>query len=62
MLDGIASANIVADTDVEVYVFEGQFIDIVYATRPELASRFFYYLATVLSARFDSREKVKRKA
>jgi len=53
---------VVADSDkVEIYVFEGYFVDILYACKPALAAKFFYYLTSLLSARFDEREKLLRK-
>lgn len=56
--EGAATASIVADSDeVDIYIFEGYSINILFATQPELASRFFYYLSTMLSSRFEQREK-----
>jgi hypothetical protein len=53
---------VVADEDkVDVYVFEGYFINILYAKDPALAGRFFFYLTSLLSARFEQREKGVRK-
>lgn len=62
LMGGNATASVVADEDiVEVYVFEGYFINILYAKDPALAGRFFYYLSTLLSSRFEQREKGVRK-
>jgi len=62
LLGGTATASVIVDSDsVELYAFEGYFIDILYACKPALAAKFFYYLSTLLSARFDEREKKIRK-
>ena len=59
---GAATASVVADDEkVEVYVFEGYYLNTLYASDAALAGRFFHYLSTLLSSRFEEREKGVRK-
>jgi len=45
---GPATASVIADDDaVEMYIIEGYFINIVFVKYPELAGRFFCYIASV---------------
>jgi CRP-like cAMP-binding protein len=57
-LDGsAATASVIAnDESVEVYVIEGYFINILFVKYPELAGRFFAYLAGVIAGRLSERE------
>ena len=55
-----ASASVVADDDtVELYVLEGHFINILFVKYPDLAGRFFAYLAGVIAGRLNEREANK---
>jgi CRP-like cAMP-binding protein len=53
---GKATASVIADSDVQVYIIEGYFINILFVDHPELAGRFYSYLATVLAQRLSDRE------
>jgi signal-transduction protein with cAMP-binding, CBS, and nucleotidyltransferase domain len=60
LLSGGATASVIADSDtVEVYILEGYFMNIVFSMKPELAGRFYKYLATMLQRRIRSREEDK---
>lgn len=55
-----ASASVVADDDtVELYVLEGHFLNILFVKYPDLAGRFFAYLAGVIAGRLNEREASK---
>jgi CRP-like cAMP-binding protein len=60
-LDGsAATASVIAnDEAVEVYVIEGHFINILFVKYPELAGRFFAYIAGVIAGRLNEREATK---
>ena len=49
---GKASASVIAgEPDVIVYVIEGRFINMLFVRRPELAGKFYGYLAQILMFR-----------
>jgi len=50
---GKATASVIANEQTELYVFEGDFLELTYATNPMLAARFFYFLSTILSSRLE---------
>jgi len=53
LLGGGASACVIADTDdVSVFIIEAQYFKRLFNERPDLAGRWFKYLATVLEGRF----------
>ena len=45
------SAFIIANGDVEVYKFEGPYLDLLACANPKLAAKFFYYLYCMLDER-----------
>lgn len=53
---GNATASIIASGDVQIYIIEGYFINILFVDYPDLAGRFYSYLATVLAQRLSDRE------
>jgi len=53
---GKATASVIAEGDVQIYIIEGYFINILFVDHPELAGRFYSYLATVLAQRLSDRE------
>ena len=55
-----ATASVIANEDVvEVYVIEGYFINILFVKYPELAGRFFAYIAGVIAGRLNEREATR---
>lgn len=61
LLSGGATASVIADTDfVDVYILEGFFINILFQRRPELAGRFYKYLAVKLQQRIRVLEDKKK--
>ena len=54
LLGGGASASVIADSDdgVTVFIVEADYFKRLFNERPELAGRWFKYLATVLEGRF----------
>lgn len=55
-----ATASVVADDEtVEVYVLDGYFINILFVKYPDLAGRFFAYIAGVIAGRLNEREASK---
>jgi len=45
---GAATASVIADEDaVDMYIIEGYFINIVFVKYPDLAGRFYCYIASV---------------
>jgi len=60
LLSGGASASVLADSDnVQVYIMEGYFINILFSMKAEMAGRFYKYLATLLQRRVRVREEGK---
>jgi len=58
LLSGGASASVIADGEnVEVFLLEGYFLNILFGMKPELAGRFYKYLAKTLQRRVRSREE-----
>lgn len=53
---GEATASIIAEGTCSVYIIEGYFINILFVDYPELAGRFYSYLATILAQRLSDRE------
>jgi CRP-like cAMP-binding protein len=51
-----ASASVVADTDVDLYIIEGSWINILFVKYPGMAGRFYHYLASVLAHRLKKQE------
>ena len=51
-----ASASVVADTDVELYIIEGSWVNILFVKYPGMAGRFYHYLASVLAHRLKKQE------
>jgi hypothetical protein len=50
--NGPVTASVVADDDeVLVYVIDGRYLDLLYVVQPALASRFFFYLASIVQER-----------
>jgi CRP-like cAMP-binding protein len=49
-----APASIIANEDVEVYVIEGYYLDMLLSLKPGLSSRFHQYLADLLAKRLAS--------
>ena len=57
LLSGGATADVIADSEiVEVYIMEGYFINILFGRKPELAGRFYKYLANELQRRIRTTE------
>lgn len=57
LLSGGASASVIAESEnVEVYILEGYFINILFGRKPELAGRFYKYLADSIQRSLRSRE------
>jgi len=57
LLSGGATASVIADsTTVDIYILEGYFLNILFTIRPELAGRFYKYLAITLQKRLRERE------
>lgn len=55
--DTAATASVISDEDsVDVYVLEGCFINILFVKFPDLAGRFYCYLASVIATRLKERE------
>jgi hypothetical protein len=52
LLKNVATATITADSEVEMYKFEGGYLDLIGAAEPRLAAKFFYYLCSLLKGRF----------
>lgn len=46
-----ASASVIADGDVELYIIEGYFINVLFSTQPGFAGRFYHYLCSILASR-----------
>jgi len=54
LIDGKASASVIADSDeVEVIVLDKNFINIMFVRYPDMAGRFYHYLASVLARRLS---------
>eukprot|EP01124_Arcella_intermedia_P024238 TRINITY_DN4034_c0_g1_i4.p1 TRINITY_DN4034_c0_g1~~TRINITY_DN4034_c0_g1_i4.p1 ORF type:complete len:1514 (-),score=449.67 TRINITY_DN4034_c0_g1_i4:136-4677(-) len=51
-----ASATVIADTDVEVIILDRHFINIMFIRYPDMAGRFYHYLASVLARRLSYHE------
>lgn len=51
-----ASASVVADTDVDLYIIEGSWVNILFVKYPGMAGRFYHYLASVLAHRLKKQE------
>jgi len=51
-----ASAYVIADTDVLVYVIEGRFVNLLFVKYPYIAGRFYHYLASVVARRLKRQE------
>jgi len=58
---GNATASVIAQGDVQIYIIEGYFINILFVDYPDLAGRFYSYLATVLAQRLSDREMAIQK-
>lgn len=57
LLSGGATATVIVESDyVDVYIMEGYFINIIFARHPELAGRFYKYLAFELQRRVRASE------
>jgi len=55
---GSASASVIADEDnVEVFLVEGNILNILFVRYPDLEGRFYHYLASILARRLKKREK-----
>jgi len=54
---GGASASVIAHTEVELYVIEGFVLAILSEWKPDVAMRFFKYIAAMLEKRLHTREK-----
>jgi len=52
-----ATTSVIANEDTSVYVIEAYFLNVLFQHYPELAGRFFLYLAFVLAQRMATREK-----
>jgi CRP-like cAMP-binding protein len=62
LVSGGATASVIADSDeVEIYVLEGYYINILFAMRPELAGKFYKHLASCLQRTIRSREEAWRR-
>ena len=60
LISGGATASVYAESEfVEVHVLEGYYINILFGIHPELAGRFYKYLANSLQRRVRSREEEK---
>jgi hypothetical protein len=58
LLSGGATATILADSPTcDIYILEGYFLSILFTVRPELAGRFYKYLAVSLQKRLREREE-----
>eukprot|EP01114_Cavostelium_apophysatum_P015009 TRINITY_DN4008_c0_g1_i4.p1 TRINITY_DN4008_c0_g1~~TRINITY_DN4008_c0_g1_i4.p1 ORF type:complete len:1425 (+),score=391.51 TRINITY_DN4008_c0_g1_i4:717-4991(+) len=58
LLSGGASASVIAESDqTEVYILEGYYINVLFGIQPELAGRFYKYLADTLQRTIRSREE-----
>jgi CRP-like cAMP-binding protein len=51
-----ASASVVADENVDLYIIEGSWINILFVKYPGMAGRFYHYLASVLAHRLKKQE------
>jgi CRP-like cAMP-binding protein len=51
-----ASASVVADSQVDLYIIEGSWINILFVKYPGMAGRFYHYLASVLAHRLKKQE------
>ena len=61
LLSGGASASVIADSSsVEVYLLEGYYINILFGMKPELAGRFYKYLAKTLQRTVQLREAERK--
>jgi len=59
LLSGGATASVIAESKtVEVYIMEGYFINILFGRKPELAGRFYKYLANELQKKVRSFETI----
>jgi len=57
LIDGKASSSVIANTDeVEVIVLDKNFINIMFVRYPDMAGRFYHYLASVLARRLSFHE------
>jgi len=55
---GKATASVIAKgNNVAIYMIEGWFINTLFVDHPNLAGRFYSYLATILSKRLSDREE-----
>jgi CRP-like cAMP-binding protein len=59
LFGGPASATIIADDNVELYIIEGSFVNILFVKYPSLGGRFYHYLASVLAHRLKKQEAKK---
>lgn len=51
-----ASANVRAETDVQIYVIDWTWINILFVKHPKLAGRFYHYLASMITHRIKKQE------
>lgn len=51
-----ASANVRADTDVQIYVIDWTWVNILFVRHPKLAGRFYHYLASLITHRIKKQE------
>lgn len=55
---GCATSSVVADSEkVEIFMIERQYVNILYELNPDLAGRWFKYLASALQRTLYLREK-----
>jgi len=52
-----ASASVIAEENVSCYVVESHLMNIIFVNHPNLAGRFYSYIASVLAGRVREREK-----
>jgi len=58
LTEGVASASVVAEDDVELYFIDGSYLkDELFLSHPQLVVRFYHYLCRILSARIAQREQ-----
>jgi len=54
---GKATASVIAKGNVSIYMIEGWFINTLFVDSPNLAGRFYSFLATILAKRLSDREE-----
>lgn len=58
LTEGVATASVIAEEDVELYFIDGSFLkEELFASHPQLVVRFYHYLCRILSARIAQREQ-----